>query len=175
MAFLKQFQAFKSSLSGWAEVSLAEFRALQSMRQKKEWSEGDKKIVLEIATRETTALETLFANTAGAAEFKKLLASHSITVNRQPMPKAELEGHLKELVKNCRRDGWTAQRFRDYLAYLDSPMSVADLGTACLAGKASEIKGEVPRQDLFAEKYREGNTAYKNVVKSFLSKEGIAA
>jgi hypothetical protein len=168
MSVAKQFQAFKANASGWAEITLAQFRELQSMRKKKEWAKGDEKLVLTIAAADTWALACLFKGSDGHKPYESLMKSSGIVVQPQPMPKSELEGHLKELVKNCRRDGWPAQRFRDYMAYLDSDMSIADFA------KKTESK-ETPTKDLFAERYRSGNSEYKSVVKRYLLEGALMA
>jgi len=153
MATIKQYRAFKANLLGYTEVEFTEFRnQILPLRKKRTWSE-----------EECNYAQTLIDAGAGRAlqqlcgqkhpAVTSILGSEEIAAER--MPKNELEGHIRAVVKG-RSPEWIAK----YVAYLNSESSPEEFDDSQPkpTGTLSTTK------DHFAEMYRNGGEGFRRVV-----------
>lgn len=189
-SLITQYRDFQKLLNGYADVPFGVFRdQLLPLRQRRhKWSLEEEQLVRGLAEKGARyALQQFMGPAAQHPAAARAIGSE--VVHPEPMPRAELDLKMKNLIRNCQSAGWSSQSFSNFAVYLDSAMTPqqladkdkeaqlsADLQTS-FASKAwlrQESRGPgpeaaVPDRDEFADQYRDAGTTYQNVVKDYLA------
>jgi transcription initiation factor TFIID subunit TAF12 len=172
---ISKYRKFKADLFGYVEVPFEIFKQLLSLKAKKEWAAEDVALVRWWSDKGADyALSVLCPR-----QYKQHFGSKSI-----PAPeihREDLDRDMRSLVKNCQNAGWTRERFEEYRVYLRSSMTVQQLAeqdnerqkNQVLSGAAKrqevgEASTEGVEHDAFAARYRNGSSAFRAVVDSYL-------
>lgn len=169
---VRQYQAFRANLAGYVEVPFADFRLrLAPLRGGADWPPEAAAYVAGLAAAGGGhALQALFGPRHRAAA--AVLGEAPIAP--APMPRAELDAHMRALVRSCLAAGWPPERFAGYAAYLGSGMTPRQLADsdrpppaalfAQAAAAAAASAEDVPEADAFADAYRRAGPAYRRAV-----------
>jgi len=192
MSVIKQYQDFKASLRGFAEIPFDEFRKnILPMRTARVWRPDMTEYATDLLTAGAgCALQRLCGVKHPAA--CRVLGDAELKAD--PMTKAKLDDHMRALTKSCLLDGWSPEQFIAFVVYLEGGMSPQQMalrereafrqkaleagaspGEAGAPGEDAE-DGEAPlKKDRFAEMYRAASPAFKRAVKEHLALAAVLA
>ena len=175
------YQKFKKDSRGWGLPPFEEFKTrlapLRAKRTKEDWSESEMMYVMELqAAGAGYALCEFFRHGPVIPPVVLEILGYGgpdDLPRPEPLGRADLELHMGKLIRSCRRDGWGARNFVEFMQFLDSRRTVRDL----IDDSKEEAKGAEPEkpptargeEDGFTLMYRAAGPAFQEKVREMLT------
>lgn len=167
------YQKYKADARGWGVPDFGDFRErLVPLRARRQWSEADMMYVMTLEEEGAGfALQNFFGvgkdSQRGNPAARDILGEDE--KEPEPMSKDELDSHMRSLIRDCLRSGWSPGEFMSFIDYLDSDKTPADLADGSASGSASS-KTATAAKDQFAEAYRRAGKGYQRHVREMLAR-----